>query len=61
MHPLECDFLGVGVEAGQLHELLDEVPQAGDIVHQQLGRATRLGRHLIEVLARRSRPPRPAP
>ena len=48
---LERDLLGRGIEARQLHELLDERPQPPHVGHQQLGRSPALRRQLVEVLA----------
>jgi hypothetical protein len=44
------DALGAGVEAGDLHQVLDELAQAGDVRDQQLGRPARLRRQLVEVV-----------
>ena len=44
-------MLGIGIEARQLHELLDEVAQPADVADQELRGASTLGRQVVEVLA----------
>ena len=46
---LGVDALGARVEAGDLHQVLDQLAQAADVRDQQLGRPPRLGRHPVEV------------
>jgi hypothetical protein len=57
---LEIDSLGLqalhaGVEAGDLHQVLDEPPQAVDVGDQQLRGAARLLRHAVDVLGEERR------
>ena len=48
---LDRHFLRRGVEARQLHELLDERPHPPDIGHEQLGGSAALRRQLVEMVA----------
>ena len=48
---LDGDLLGAGVEARDLHEVVDQRPQPPDVGHQQLARPAALDRQVVEVLA----------
>ena len=56
----ERDLLGIGVEARQLHQLLDQRPQPADVGDDHLRGAPARHGQPLEVLAARSTPRRPA-
>ena len=47
---LGLDALAAGVEAGDLHQVLDQPPQAPDVRDQELGGPPGLDRHRLEML-----------
>ena len=47
---LESNGSLAGVEAGDLHQVLDQSSEASDVGDDELGRAASLGRHLLEML-----------
>ena len=51
VHRLEGDLLGAGIEPRELHEVVDEGPQPGDVGDEQLAGPTALRRQRVEVLA----------
>src|SRR3954469_11877109 len=55
VHPLFAPPRLSGVEPGDLHQVLDEIAEAGDVVHEELRGAANLGRHAVELLAQKRR------
>ena len=53
--PLVSHLRLARIETRDFHQILDEVPEPGDVVHQELGGATRLGRHAVELLGQERR------